>query len=85
MLCFTRHDLRVLQELGGLNPLHLAKLSLRPERLRYWVIGSPEGMRSTINLRHVFTYVEQATWRQLVVIQPSGILIIPEQGRCLVC
>ncbi|MBE9107825.1 hypothetical protein IQ273_00090 [Nodosilinea sp. LEGE 07298] len=81
MLCFTRQDLRVLQELGGLDPLRLASPSPRPERLRHLVIGSPEGVRATINLLHVLTYAEQAAWSQLVTIPPSGILITPEQGE----
>jgi len=83
MLCFTRQDPRVLQELRDLNPLHLANPSPQPgrERLRHLVIGSPEGVRATINLLHVLTYAEQATWSQLITIPPSGILITPEQGE----
>ena len=83
MLCFTRPDLRGLQDLGDLNPLHLTTPNPQPgrERLRHLVIGSPEGVRSTINLLHVLTYAEQATWSPLVTIPPSGILITPEQGE----
>ncbi|MGF1516657.1 MAG: hypothetical protein ACFCVB_02470 [Nodosilinea sp.] len=81
MLCFTRKDPRFLEETGDLNPLRLANPSPRPERLRHLVIGSPEGVRSTINLLHVLTYAEQATWSQLVTIPPSGILITPVQGE----
>ncbi|MGG6241015.1 hypothetical protein ACQ4N7_20525 [Nodosilinea sp. AN01ver1] len=81
MLCFIRQDLRVLPELGGLNPLHLANPNPRPERLRHLVIGSPEGVRDTINLLHVLRYADQATWSQLVTIPQSGILITPEQGE----
>ncbi len=81
MLCFTRQDLRVLQELGGLSPLHLVNPSPRPERLRHLVIGSPERVRSAIHTLHVLNYAEQATWSQLVTIPPSGILITPEQGE----
>jgi hypothetical protein len=83
MLCFTRPDLRVLQELGGLNPLRLANPNPLPkrERLRHLVIGSPEGVQATINRLHVLTYAEQATWSQLITIPPSGILITPEQGE----
>jgi hypothetical protein len=44
MLCFTRQDPRVLEELGDLNPLRLANPNPRPERLRHLVIGSPEGV-----------------------------------------
>ncbi|WOD40738.1 hypothetical protein [Nodosilinea sp. E11] len=74
MLCFTRQDPRVLEELGDLNPLRLAKPSPQPERLRHLVIGSPEGVRATIHRLH-------ATWSQLITIPPSGILITPEQGE----
>ncbi|TVQ12786.1 MAG: hypothetical protein EA368_03245 [Leptolyngbya sp. DLM2.Bin27] len=81
MLCFTRQDRRVLPELGGLNPLYLANSSPRPERLRHLVIGSSEGVRSTIHTLHVLNYAEQAQWSQLVVIPPSGILITPDQGE----
>jgi hypothetical protein len=49
--------------------------------LRDLVIGSPEGVRATINLLYGLTYAEQATGRQLVTIPRSGILITPEQGE----
>ena len=83
MLCLTRQDPRVLQELGGLNPLRLANPTPQPERerLRHLVIGSPEGVRSTIHTLHVLGYAEQATWSQLVTIPESGILITPAQGE----
>ncbi|MFQ4140493.1 hypothetical protein PGN35_029675 [Nodosilinea sp. PGN35] len=83
MLCFTRQDPWVLAEPRDLNPLQLASPIAQPgrERLRHLVVGSPEGVRSTINLLHVLTYAEQATWSQLVTIPPSGILITPEQGE----
>ncbi|WP_228039817.1 hypothetical protein [Nodosilinea sp. LEGE 07088] len=83
MLCFTRPDPWVLQEPRDLNSLYLAAPSPQPgrERLRHLVIGSPEGVRATINLLHVLTYAEQATWSQLITIPPSGILITPEQGE----
>jgi hypothetical protein len=51
------------------------------ERLRHLVIGSPKGVRATINLLHVLKYADQATWSQLVTIPPSGILITPAQGE----
>ena len=65
------------------SPLLLANPEAQPgrERLRHLVIGSPEGVRSTINLLHVLNYAEQATWSQLITIPPSGILITPEQGE----
>ncbi|MGF1568173.1 MAG: hypothetical protein ACFCVD_08875 [Nodosilinea sp.] len=81
MLCLTRPDPWVLQEPRDLNPLPLANSIPRPERLRHLVIGSPAGVRATINRLHVLTYAEQATWSPLVTIPPSGILITPEQGE----
>lgn len=83
MLCFTRQDLRVLQELGDLSPLRLANSEAQPgrERLRHLVIGSPAGVRSTIHTLHVLNYAEQATWSQLITIPQSGILITPAQGE----
>ena len=60
----TQPELRVLAELGVLNPLNLANSVAQPgrERLRHLVLGSPEGVRAMINLLHVLTYAEQATW-----------------------
>ena len=83
MACFTRQDLRDLQDLGDLNPLYLANPNPQPERerLRHLVIGSPAGVRSTIHQLHVLTYADQATWSQLIAIPRSGILITPEQGE----
>ena len=83
MLCFTRQDLRVLQELGGLSPLRLNPPSPQPgrERLRHLVIGSPEGVRGAIHHLHVLTYAEQREWSRLVTIPESGILITPDQGE----
>ncbi|MGF1568675.1 MAG: hypothetical protein ACFCVD_11500 [Nodosilinea sp.] len=83
MVCFTRPDPRVLEELGNLNPLYLKNPSPQPgrERLRHLVIGSPEGVRETIHRLHVLTYAEQMTWSQFITIPASGILITPEQGE----
>ncbi|MGF1569721.1 MAG: hypothetical protein ACFCVD_16910 [Nodosilinea sp.] len=83
MLCFTQPDLWVLEEPRDLNTLHLANPISPPgrDRLRHLVMGSPEGVRATINRLHVLTYAEQATWSQLIAIPPSGILIMPEQGE----
>ncbi|MGG6238648.1 hypothetical protein ACQ4N7_08405 [Nodosilinea sp. AN01ver1] len=68
---------------GAATPLLLANPDLPPERerLRHLVIGSPEGVRSTIHTLHVLGYAEQATWSQLVTIPESGILITPAQGE----
>jgi hypothetical protein len=83
MLCFTRQDPRFLQETGDLNPLRLANPSPQPgrERLRHLVIGSPDGVRSTIHTLHVLNYAEQMTWSQLITVPESGILITPELGE----
>ncbi len=81
MLCFTRQDPRVLQELGDLNPLRLANPSPRPERLRHLVIGSPEGVQGAINHLHLLNYAERLEWSRLFTIPDSGILITPEQGE----
>jgi hypothetical protein len=65
------------------SPLLLANPDAQPgrERLRHLVIGSPEGVRATINRLHVLTYAEQREWSRLVTIPQSGILITPEQGE----
>ncbi|MBE9155698.1 hypothetical protein IQ265_02440 [Nodosilinea sp. LEGE 06152] len=83
MLCFTRQDLRVLEELGDLNPLRLSNPIPQPgrERLRHLVIGSSEGVRGAINHLHLLQYAEQREWSRLVTIPRSGILITPEQGE----
>ncbi len=83
MLCFTRQDPRFLEETGDLNPLSLANPSPQPghERLRHLVIGSTDGVRSTIHTLHVLNYADQMTWSQLIAIPESGILITPEQGE----
>ncbi len=83
MLCFTRQDPWVLPEPRDLNPLHHVNPIHQPgrERLRHLVIGSPDGVRSTIHTLHVLNYAEQITWSQLIAIPESGILITPEQGE----
>jgi hypothetical protein len=83
MLCVTRQDPWILQEPRDLNPLQLATPYPQPgrERLRHLVIGSPDGVRSTIHTLHVLNYAEQMTWSQLIAIPESGILITPEQGE----
>ncbi len=67
----------------AISPLLLANPEVRSgrKRLRHLMISSREGVRATIHLLHVLTYAEQATWRQLITIPPSGILITPEQGE----
>ncbi|MBD2107009.1 hypothetical protein [Nodosilinea sp. FACHB-13] len=65
------------------SPLLLANPEAQPERerLRHLVIGSPEGVRATINQLHVLHYADQITWSQQIAIPRSGILITPEQGE----
>ncbi|PSR17405.1 hypothetical protein C8255_12835 [filamentous cyanobacterium CCP3] len=81
MLCFTRQDPRVLEELGDLSPLRLANPSPRPERLLHLVIGTSEGVRGAINYLHLLRYAEQREWSQFVTIPTSGILITLDQGE----
>ncbi|MGG6238371.1 hypothetical protein ACQ4N7_06990 [Nodosilinea sp. AN01ver1] len=85
MLCLTRQDPPVLQELGDSNPLRLTTPSAQPgrERLRHLVIGSPEGVRGAIHHLHLLNYAEQREWSRLVTIPNSGILITPDQGEVL--
>lgn len=56
-----------------------------PERepLRHILLGSPAGVRQTINRLHVLHYVEQIHWSQLIVVPPSGLVITPEQGEVM--
>lgn len=65
------------------SPLLLAQPDAQPgrERLRHLVIGSPEGVRSTIHALHVLNYAEQSNWSKLIMIPESGILITPNQGE----
>lgn len=65
------------------SPLLLARPDSQPgrERLRHLIIGSPDGVRSTIHALHVLNYAEQATWSKLIAIPESGILITPSQGE----
>lgn len=51
------------------------------ERLRHLVMGSPEGVRSTIKTLQVLNYADQGLWSELVTIPPSGVLLTPEQGE----
>jgi hypothetical protein len=83
MLYLTNPDSRVLVEPRNLNPLRLANPDVQPgrERLRHLIMGSPEGVRSTIHTLHVLQYAEQCTWSRLLKIPESGILITPEQGE----
>ena len=83
MLCLTRQDPRVLQELGDLNPIRLATPSPQSgrERLRHLVIGSTDGVQGAINHLHLLQYAERLEWSRLFTIPESGILITPEQGE----
>ena len=82
MLCLP-YLVSSAQKREATSPLLLANPEAQPgrERLRHLVIGSPEGVRATINLLHVLNYAEQREWSRLVTIPPSGILITPEQGE----
>jgi hypothetical protein len=51
------------------------------ERLRHLIMGSPDGVRSTIHTLHVRQYAEQDTWSRLLQIPESGIVLTPEQGE----
>ena len=83
MVCFTQPESRLFEKAGILNLLHLATPSPQPgrERLRHLVIGSPDGVQSTLHQLHVLNYADQATWSQLITIPDSGIVITPEQGE----
>ncbi|WP_017301500.1 hypothetical protein [Nodosilinea nodulosa] len=83
MLCFTQPEARFFQKTGLLDPLPLANPRPQPgrERLRHLVIGSTEGVRSTLHQLHRLNYADQATWSQLITIPESGIVITPEQGE----
>ncbi|MBD1873804.1 hypothetical protein H6F75_09940 [Nodosilinea sp. FACHB-131] len=83
MVCFINPREGRFESASPANALQLANPTAQPgrERLRHLVIGSPEGVRSTIHTLHVLTYAEQATWSQLLTIPASGILITPDQGE----
>ena len=69
MLCFTRQDLRGLQDLGDPNSLHLTTPNPQSgrERLRHLVMGSPDGVRGAIN-DVVLTYPDTRTYQRDVVV-----------------
>ncbi|MGF1570778.1 MAG: hypothetical protein ACFCVD_22340 [Nodosilinea sp.] len=83
MVCFTQPDPWVFQKPRDLNPLQLTHPGSQPgrERLRHLVMGSPQGVRATINSLHALQYADQGTWSRLIDIPPSGIVITPEQGE----
>ncbi|NJL86566.1 MAG: hypothetical protein HC886_12255 [Leptolyngbyaceae cyanobacterium SM1_1_3] len=51
------------------------------ERLRHLIMGSPDGVRSTINTLHALNYAEQGLWSNFITIPASGILLTPAQGE----
>ena len=53
------------------------------EHLRHLIIGSPEGVRHTINRLHVLQYVEWKRWTPLIAIGDRGIHITPAHGQVL--
>lgn len=85
MLYLTAPDFPGCSKSGVQMParlLHPEALSGR-EELRHLIIGSPQGVQSTINQLHVLNYAEQAQWSQLVKIPETGILITHQQGEVL--
>ncbi|MEO0984866.1 MAG: hypothetical protein AAFY20_04880 [Cyanobacteria bacterium J06639_14] len=85
MLLTNPSDLRILPESSGCGPWRLADPIALPEReqLRHLIIGSPEGVRSTIHTLHVLNYAEQLRWSQLITIPTSGLMITPRQGEVM--
>ncbi|MEL7314882.1 MAG: hypothetical protein AAFN08_08020 [Cyanobacteria bacterium J06559_3] len=85
MSCPTYPDPSVLVNLQALNRVHPTDLSQSPEReqLRHLIIGSPEGVRSTIHTLHVLNYAEHLRWSQLITIPTSGLVITPQQGEVM--
>jgi hypothetical protein len=83
MVCFIQPEARFPQEPRPLNSLCLANPAAQGgrERLCHLVLGSPDGVRATINRLHLLTYAEQGHWSPLVTIPPAGILITPQQGE----
>ena len=83
MVCFTHPDSRVLREPWNLHSLQLSHpdAELGRERLRHLIMGSPDGVRSTIHTLHVLHYAKQGTWSRLLQIPESGIVLTPEQGE----
>jgi hypothetical protein len=83
MLCFTHPESKDLRAPRGQHPLYLSNPGLPPgrERLRHLIMGSPEGVRSTIHTLHVLRYAEQSTWSRLLQIPTAGILLTPVQGE----
>ncbi len=76
MSCFTRQDLRVLEELGGLTPANPDR-----ERLQHVIIGSEEGVRGAINALHLLRYAEPFEWSRLFAVPETGLVILPQPGE----
>ncbi|MFE4107807.1 hypothetical protein [Almyronema epifaneia] len=70
---------------GEADPLCLQFPPPQPERerLRHLVMGSNDGVRSTLHTLHRLNYADQGQWSELITIPPSGILITPAQGEVL--
>ncbi|MGJ3249502.1 MAG: hypothetical protein ACFE0J_00015 [Elainellaceae cyanobacterium] len=64
------------------SPLLLVSPTAQPERepLRHILLGSTNGVQSTIHHLHVLGYVEQRLWSPLLHVPETGIIITPEQG-----
>ncbi|NJL85057.1 MAG: hypothetical protein HC886_02305 [Leptolyngbyaceae cyanobacterium SM1_1_3] len=65
------------------SPLRLAnpKPPAGRERLRHLIMGSPDGVRSTINTLYMLNYADQGLWSEFVDIPASGIWLTPAQGE----
>ncbi len=85
MLLFTGQDPRILTESGDLHPLRPTLANPQPERerLRHLIIGSPEGVRSTIHTLYALNYADPITWSRLIAIPATGIVITPQEGEVL--
>lgn len=84
MLCFITPDqildLQFDQHRDSSPP---AEPAPSQEELRHLIIGSPNGVRSTIHQLHTLHYADPDQWSQLITIPPSGILITHQQGEVL--
>ncbi|NEQ31881.1 MAG: hypothetical protein F6K04_12900 [Leptolyngbya sp. SIO4C5] len=85
MLFYIHPNLPDLTNLGDTEPvrLHIPRAQPERERLRHLIMGSQDGVRSTIHALHKLNYADQGLWSDLITIPPAGILLTPEQGEVL--